>query len=343
MPFDIPAIARRLGVAKALAPSDVHVDRPLTTMSVSFLQTDANFVADRIFPRVPVAKQSDQYWIHDREAYLRPAMKPRPPSTETTGVHMTYSTDTYFTDVYGLHVDVDERTEANADNPLDVASESVALLTRQGQLFREIVWASKYYKTGVWGTTETGVAAAPTAGQFLHWNDGASDPIKDIKRWKSSVHIVSGGFAPNVAVMSRAVYDTLTEHPSILYRINAGQTPGGPAMVTRATLAALMEVERIEVMDAVYNSAPEGQAESLEYIGGRTNFGLFYTPPSVGLRTPCAGATFVWNGYVGSADGQRVSTMPMATLKSTRYELESAFDHKVIGASMGFFTATAIA
>ena len=38
---------------------DVHVNRPLTNISIAFLQTQEAFVADRVFPNIPVTKQSD--------------------------------------------------------------------------------------------------------------------------------------------------------------------------------------------------------------------------------------------------------------------------------------------
>ena len=39
----------------------VHVDQPLTNISVAFLQNAASFVASRVFPNIRVQKQSDVY------------------------------------------------------------------------------------------------------------------------------------------------------------------------------------------------------------------------------------------------------------------------------------------
>ncbi len=43
--------------------TDVHVNQPLTNISVAFMQSDAGFVARKVFPVVPVAKQSDRYYV----------------------------------------------------------------------------------------------------------------------------------------------------------------------------------------------------------------------------------------------------------------------------------------
>ena len=38
--------------------SDVHVNRPLTNISIAYTQDASTFVADKVFPNIPVAKQS---------------------------------------------------------------------------------------------------------------------------------------------------------------------------------------------------------------------------------------------------------------------------------------------
>ncbi len=56
---------------------DVHVDRPLTQLSLAFLQSADGFVADRVFPRVPVDKPSDSYFTYDRGMFNRNQMEKR--------------------------------------------------------------------------------------------------------------------------------------------------------------------------------------------------------------------------------------------------------------------------
>ena len=67
------------------------------------------------------------------------------------------------------------------------------------------------------------------------------------------------GFRPNVLGIGRPVFDILLDHPDIVGRIDRGQTPNGPARASRQDLAALFELEAIEVMDAIYNDAAGGR------------------------------------------------------------------------------------
>ena len=42
---------------------DVHVNKPLTNISIAYMQMAENFIADKVFPNISVAKQSDRYFV----------------------------------------------------------------------------------------------------------------------------------------------------------------------------------------------------------------------------------------------------------------------------------------
>jgi len=49
--------------------SSLHIDRGLTNLSVAY--TNEDYVADRVFPGLPVDKRSNKYFVYDRTAFLR--------------------------------------------------------------------------------------------------------------------------------------------------------------------------------------------------------------------------------------------------------------------------------
>ena len=55
----------------------VHIDAPLTNISVAYLQAQTNFIAPRVFPVVPVDKQSDLYFTYTKNDWFRDEAKPR--------------------------------------------------------------------------------------------------------------------------------------------------------------------------------------------------------------------------------------------------------------------------
>ncbi len=326
--------------------SDVHFNAPLTNISVAFMQADRLFVADQVFPNVPVMKQSDRYWTYDRSFFNRLEMKIRAPGAETSGIgYKVDNTPNYYCPVYGIHHDIHDQIRANTDNPLNPDRDAAMLLSLQALLRKEVTWASTFFTTGVWTTDITGVASGPTANQRLRWNDPASDPIGDIKLAKRTV-AESTALEPNKLTLGRAVYDALTVHPDIVDRIKYGgqaaSGSGNPAMVNADSLARLFEVERVLVMNAIQNTAAEGQAAAHSFIGGKHAL-LTHSPAAAGLQTPSAGYTFSWNGFLGaSAYGGRIRQFRMEPNSSDRVELEMAFVHHKVAADLGYFFTTIV-
>ena len=141
--------------------SDVHVDGPLSSVSVAYMQSADTFVADRAFPRLGVSKQSDVYFTYDRGYFNRAEMKKRAPSTESAGATYAISTDSYLADVWALHRDIADQVRANADSPIKLDTEAAEFLTLQGLLRREKEWADAHFVTGAWTSEVTGVSDHP--------------------------------------------------------------------------------------------------------------------------------------------------------------------------------------
>lgn len=308
---------------------DVHVNAPLTNISVAFLQDATNFVADNVFPNISVSKQSDIYYLFDRGYFNRDEMEERAPGTESAGGNYKVETDTpYYAKVYSFHHDIPDQRRANADSVLDPDREATELVTHKGLIKRERLWVSKFFTSGVWGTNAT-----PGNGR---WDTDNSTPIEDIRAQRTAV-LESTGYMPNTLVIGQKVYDALIDHVDIVDRVKYGQSSGNVALVDVAELRALFKIDRIFVMRAIVNTAVEGAANAHSFIGGRHAL-LCYSAPSPGIMTPTAGYTFSWTGYTGAqAQGQRIKRFRMDSLESDRIEIDMAFDQKQISQDLGVF------
>lgn len=332
-----------------LSPSAVHIDAPLTNLTIAFVQETTGFIADRVFPKVPVTKKTDKYYIYDRAQFNRTGeVKARAPRTQAPRIGMTLSTDTYSTDVFSLATDFDFETLANEDAALDVRSAAASMLTSQLLIDREIKWASTYFTGGVWSTDWDGVAGAPGANQVRQWSDYTnSTPIQDVTTIKRTVQLKSGGFKPNVMVVGKEVRDTLVNHPDILVRLNGGATVTNTALVTDAKLAEIFDVEEFLVMETVKNTGLEGLTESNAFIGGKA-VAFYYRPRAAGLMIPSAGYIFTWD-ELENASGHGISiksyTGDYLAIDGIAEVLEAnmAYDHKVVSADLGAFIDTVIA
>ena len=116
-----------------LTPSQVHIDAPLTNLTLAYLQSADNFIADKVFPVVDVDKQSDKYYIYDRENFNRSGQRKQlAPRTRPERVGMSLSNDSYFADVFGLATDFDEQTLANEDAAQKVPGDQPAKKSEWG-------------------------------------------------------------------------------------------------------------------------------------------------------------------------------------------------------------------
>jgi hypothetical protein len=322
-----------------LTPSQVHLDVPLTNLTVAYAQEASGFIADKVFGTVSVSKQSDKYYKYDREGLRHGDVKVLAPRTEVNRVGMALSTDNYFADVRGLGMDFDEQTLANEDTMLEIRSQGANVLMEKILIDREVRWADTFFKAGVWGTETTPANL---------WSDYTnSTPIVDVTNARRAMQLKSGGYKPNVMVVGKAVRDILVNHPDILARLNGGATVTNTALITDAKLAEIFEVEQFLVMEAVYNDAAEGLADNIDFIGGKHAM-LAYKPSSMGLRTPASGAIFTWDSIPGvSGLGITVESFSDDALKRQQIaemiQVKCSDDMKVIGADLGYFFDSVVA
>jgi len=329
---------------------DVHINAPLTNISIAFAQNHANFVAARVFPNIPVAKQSDAFFTYDRGAFNRDEMEERTPGTESAGGSYTIGDDTYFAKERAYHRDVPDSVRANADGPIKLDKEATLFVTLKGLIKREVTWVASFFPTthapgDTWTFSVDGAATKTADASFdatsgsnnnkVFWNAAASTPVEDIRLLKRIV-LESTGFMPNVLTLGRPVFDILVDHPDIIGRLNRGQTSGA-AKANKNSLAELFEVDEILVMDAIKNTAKKGQTAVHSFIGGK-NALLSYRPPSAGLMTPSAGYTFSWTGRFGAGeDGMRIKRFRREALEADRIEIGMAYDQKLIAADLGAY------
>lgn len=323
------------------AQSDLHVNAPLTSVSVAYVQNASRYIATRMFPKVKVEKQSDLYWKYSKSDWRRTDVQRRAPSTETPGVGWNVTTDSYFAHVYGVHKDIDDQLRANSDSNFNLDSDATKFITGQMLLKRDIDWATRYFKTGVWATEFTGVVSAPTTGQFLQWNQAASDPLINFTDWSLGFDELTG-FEANKMVVGVDVWKALKNHPAILDRIKYTQK----GVVTEELVAAFFGVEDFMVAKATKSTGPQindavaqDAAATYSRILDKKSALICYAPSSPSLLTPSAGYTFVWNGYLGSGGGEglRIKNFRMEPIASDRIEAEMTYDQKVVSTDMGIF------
>jgi hypothetical protein len=314
--------------------ADVHVNRPLTNISVAALQ-EAPALADLVFPTVEVQNQSDVFFKFNTSDMARIEMGLRAPGTEAkeAGYRVDSSTS-YFCKSYALKKTIPVEVRRNSDQPLDPDRNAVQFLMQQAKLKREKLFAAAAWTTSIWTTDVTGSSAGL-------WSDNSSDPAEQIETYKTTI-LGRIGRLPNTLAMNHAVWAKLKNHPLIVDRFKHTSAQS----ITKEMVAALFEIDRLVVGSLYETSSKEGNAtQTLAAILGNHAL-LCYVPTSPGLETPAAGYTFAWNGSEAAGG---LGSMGVRTYKrfddskrADEVEVEQCLDHKVVMADAGVFFNTII-
>ncbi len=321
---------------------DVHVNRPLTNISVAFMQNPTNFVADRIFPIVPVSKQSDLYFTYPKDFWNRDGLKLRAPATRAEAIGYGVTTASYHCRKWAAMRPIDDDMRANADQPLNPDRESTEFLSQMALIRKEKLFVGSYLTGGLWDQDLAGVATTPSTDEVLHWDDASSTPIEDVEAQQTEI-LLNTGFMPNVLALGFQVFQKLRNHADLIARVNSGQTPGAPATVNEQRMAEIFNVDQVVVMKAIEATALEGAAtQTHAFISGKTAL-LAYAAPSPGLLMPSAGYTFAWTGLLGAGSGgQRIKSYRDEPISSDVIEIELAVDVNLVSASLGAFWDTVV-
>jgi hypothetical protein len=317
----------------------VHVDRPLTNISVAYMQDETAFVSTR-HSVVPSDKKSNLYFTYNQNDFYRDEAKPRGPNEESAGSGYNVSNDAFNCQVYALHKDVDEQVRMNTDDPLDAKRDAIKFVTRKLLIRQERQFMTDVFGASVWTGSHTAadLTASPT------WDDPTSTPIEDVQVEQAAI-LAATGFLPNVFYLAFQTYQKLVRHPDVIDLIKYGASAGAPAIASEEALAKIFGVDEVIVSKGVYASNAENATAAYALMASKTAM-LLYVPSSPGLYTPAAFYTFMWTGVsygLGKTIGAYEIPMPWLGLTTTRCEAQIAFVNKIIAPKLGAFWTSAVA
>ncbi|MEN6605923.1 MAG: major capsid protein [Bryobacteraceae bacterium] len=319
--------------------SQVHVNRPLTNISVAYIQDSAYFVSTK-GGAVPSDKKSNVYFTYDQNDWFRDEAKPRAAGDESAGGGYNVADTAFNCQVYAYHKDVDEQVRLNTDDPLDGKRDAIKFVTHKMLIRQEIQWVADFFTTGIW----TGSSTATDITPAVTWDDPTSTPIEDVQLQQASI-LKKTGFLPNKLTLGFEVYQKLVRHPDVIDLIKYGASAGNPAIANEDALAKIFGVDEVVVSKSVYASNAE-KATAVYALTAGKNALLEHVAANPGLYTPSSRYTFMWTGVsygLGLTIGAYEIPMPWRGLTTVRCEAQIAFSNKVIGATLGAFFSGAVA
>ncbi len=264
-------------------PREFHVDGFLGTMASGFRPKD--FIADQIFPRVTVAKQSNLFATIPKGNWFKQDVTNRAPGTLANEITYTVGSDTYFCPNYALAHKIPWETMDNADTPFTPLLTGVQLVATKLELDYEI-------RTEATIASGVGSSSAPTAWSNLL----NSDPIGDIETAQNAIFSTTGE-EPNTAIIPRRVWQILRRHPDIVQRVFPGGAGGGT--VTVEQFQQLLNVDRVLIAKTLKDTAAEnvlGAAPAFTAVWSTNVYLLKVAPNPTADMIQTFGLTFLWGG-----------------------------------------------
>jgi hypothetical protein len=267
-------------------PAPFPINPVLTSIAIAY--RNPSLIADQVFPRVPVAKESFKYLRHAiGDGITIPntmvGRRGRPAEVEFSATEQSESVGSYGLEFSVPYDDIDNAKDPALNyDPLARATEftsDLVALDREQRAANVVFNPASYAAANV--VTLTG------AGQ---WSDPASDPVRTILMAMDAMLV-----RPNVAVFGRATATYLQMHPKVVAAVYAGA--GNAAMggiVGIDSLATLLGLQKIIIGEAHINAAKPGQTVSRARLWGKHAAFLYLNPQAMPQMGVTFGLTAQW-------------------------------------------------
>jgi hypothetical protein len=319
-----------------------------------------DFVADVLFPRLPVLRQTDKYYIFGRESQQLRSKTLRAPGAGAESFRFTLSTGNY-TCV--------SRAQKGQIPDEDRAAYTLGDLTQTtAEEMQKYLMFEREARVAAMATTAANYTNSLTLAGGSQWSDYAnSDPVQDVENAKAV--IVKAGVQANTLVLSDPTYRKLRNHPKIIARTQ--YKDGFSPNIGTDQLAAIFDVPNVVVASAIKDNGDNtqtflwGKSAILCYVNPKaTPAGVLTqatgaTAPSItpsviqpvgsegliGARDLSFGKTFVWVGAPNTVGGYGVilGRDPDITAKSDVVGVDWYAGEQITAQETGFLFANAVA
>lgn len=283
----------QVAIAKGWKPNNY-----LTNMSMAYFQQEDDFVAPSIFPICPVSLSSSYYYTFSKADLARDNVRRKPTFGKVAPALMGQTDNTYKCEVDQVIVGIDQIDALNyqrsqAPGVADPRKAKVRFATEQLKLHLDIIFASQFFKAGVWANEWEGVTANPTGKQFLKFSDANFDPVNFFDARITEIK-QQGRRRPNRLALGANAFIALKNHPDIVERVKYTGSTANPAVVTTQALAAILQIEEVKVLESTYNAGGIGE-ENMQFVCDPNAALLCYATDTPAIDEPSAGYIFTWD------------------------------------------------
>lgn len=234
-----------------LTPKTVHVDAPLTNVAIKY--KNLALVAERLLPIVPVAKESDKYYVFRREELIIEKAL-RAAGAEAKEISWDVDTATYSAEEYALKHLVPDRIMNNADNPVRPKITSTQKLTEKLLLAQE---------RRVQQLVQSSVNVTQGAAAAVQWDQASPNIESDVDTAKDGVRL-GAGVEPSSILLAYKVAQIVKRDTTVRNLIR--YTVPGDILLRNGDLPPVLWNLEVIVAGAVRNTANDNATESIKDI-----------------------------------------------------------------------------
>ena len=221
-----------------MTPAQARVIDPILSAVAKGYEPQQTFIADILFPRVPVVARGGTIITFGREQF-QVTKSVRAPGTDTKQVEVGYGNEKFALVDNRLigRLPLQMMQEANAGPSIDEGARVVGIVQQKMDLEREVDAAALARAPGAYASSNK---TAVLSGTDL-WTHVDSNPFVVVEAGKEAIRKKIGR-RPNFWELPPTVLSALRNHPKVLDKLSTS-TDRAPA--TLAQLQALFEIEQI--------------------------------------------------------------------------------------------------
>lgn len=289
-----------------------HIDVPLGNFaSRAFDAGGDDLIGEQILPAVPVGRQSNKFYIIEKDAFFRIETTRRAPRTQARRVEFTVSSNAYFADNFALAADHALEDLANADNVLQLRQNATMLVTDGLRRDQEQRIANL-----ITSIDNVGSGTQLTNGDSWFSTESA-DILGQVQTAQAFIRAQTG-LLPNVMAVDWDSWQMLKKNTRLFEFFkftNAPNPTDGSGLLSDQMIRTALGVDRILIGRAISNTAAEqvnvgsntftsanvwGNHAVLAHVGAvagiqATTFGVRFRWQPAGFRAPFQVATAVEN------------------------------------------------
>lgn len=306
--------------------SATRVDKILSQFSQMY--RNDSYISEMVLPVLKVKERSGKFAKYGKEnlrAYVGAIY--RAPGTRAHTVDYSVSQGDYKCTEKAIEKPVPDEFMQNSDDPYDPKRDTTAVIM-------DNIWTNQELALATYMSSTGNITQNVTLSGTSKWSDQTnSTPLTNIDTAIQTVRSATSQ-RPNTMVLAFNVWQALRSHPEIREQLKYTGNGGNSDDAVIAFLKSYFRLENVFVGSALYNSADEGQTDSLTDIWS-ANCWLLYRNNAPTLMK----ATF---GLTLSDVPRKVDVRRDEDILSDIVRVRYSYDQAVMDASLCYLIKNAV-